>query len=999
MSQIVQLIMRRYQRFDLNQDGEPSINGLTFLNFEQSSAELLTTDRMVLVLVESRLLEPLGPTADLLPHLERFKGDLRAEGFFSRFIAADLYCGKRHQDGRTLLALRKFLRDIWTTFPNFLGVVLVGSFPEATLVRRTIWRPSFKVEIAGVTYNDSDSATAKTPYLAIVPELIAHRSEIVLADLNGGWDALYHENETGLESIQALPDNATAATAWPVDGAVFSATAFNRTNVLFRDFFFINDGDYTVMNSPPGRLHLFIRHRQLHPELALADRSLANPLARPDILVSRVNARHIALTPKARIVGDNGARPLDAQGLPQTFTSRTHYRLGELSSFESDPVLERRLLADFFDRNHRFRTGAFDDLPFRAGAIGAKGENPGRTLESGVDYAIAASPKFEPPLVKEDANLLDYVQWLKNAAALRLINAHSSAVSSGFHGAYAVAELESAAGGRPFRWQRTNTTYTPSFEEQGAGANFFLHRTLWQNGVLAHTGANLFIHGGCSTNSTERTQEEPHYDDDYALGQNAEGILFYLNGLALISRAKVFNDLPSGFPGAFAVSSRARFGDGWRAIFDNDAADAGSAQFSQVIRAKKAYFWSMIGDWSVRLRYRNGLGILGLKPECQSLHVHADQAWIDGWNVDTSTNRCRGAGDIDGDGLAEFILTSDWGIAILKHDGKRWRSLIASPNDTWFGGWRYNASVNTGKDRIRGVANLTGNSKKEILVTSSWGIGVLSLVGETLHAIVARANGTRFGGWVFDSRANQILAIADFDGDGRDEVLVSSNWGIAILKVVGSTFTAVMLAPHGTRVNGWLLAPNNRFGPVGDFDGDGKAEVLVSSPWGIGVLKLAGNALTALTTAVNGTRLGNWTLNTAADSFGLAGDFDGDGKAELLVNNAAGLGLLKLSGASMVVAAMARNGARLDGWMLDMKQNTIGLAGDFDGDRRAKAVIRSPWGIGFLGVESGAFRCPRLYAHGSRLGDWVFETRDSLMAVENFSGTSERHELLVLKPR
>jgi hypothetical protein len=80
----------------------------------------------------------------------------------------------------------------------------------------------------------------------------------------------------------------------------------------------------------------------------------------------------------------------------------------------------------------------------------------------------------------------------------------------------------------------------------------------------------------------------------------------------------------------------------------------------------------------------------------------------------------------------------------------------------------------------------------------------------------------------------------DFDGDGRAEILVTSPWGIGILKLSGSTLTAPMMAPNGTRFGGWLLnTADNRFSPVADFDGDGRAEILVTSPWGNGILKLS----------------------------------------------------------------------------------------------------------------------------------------------------------------
>ena len=53
-----------------------------------------------------------------------------------------------------------------------------------------------------------------------------------------------------------------------------------------------------------------------------------------------------------------------------------------------------------------------------------------------------------------------------------------------------------------------------------------------------------------------------------------------------------------------------------------------------------------------------------------------------------------------------------------------------------------------------------------------------------------------------------------------------------------------VLAPNGTRFGGWLLnTADNYFGTVVDFDGDGRDEIVVTSPWGIGILKLSGNTL------------------------------------------------------------------------------------------------------------------------------------------------------------
>ena len=54
-----------------------------------------------------------------------------------------------------------------------------------------------------------------------------------------------------------------------------------------------------------------------------------------------------------------------------------------------------------------------------------------------------------------------------------------------------------------------------------------------------------------------------------------------------------------------------------------------------------------------------------------------------------------------------------------------------------------------------------------------------------------------------------------------------------------------------------------------DFDGGGKDEILVTSSWGLGILKLSGNTMNAPMMAPNGTGFGGWALSTADDRFGV----------------------------------------------------------------------------------------------------------------------------------
>lgn len=343
------------------------------------------------------------------------------------------------------------------------------------------------------------------------------------------------------------------------------------------------------------------------------------------------------------------------------------------------------------------------------------------------------------------------------------------------------------------------------------------------------------------------------------------------------------------------------------------------------------------------------------------------------WLLNTGDNTVGPVADYDGDGSAEILMTSPWGIGILKLAGGTLVSRMMAPNSTTFGNW----ALDTAVTMVRAVGDFDGDGQQEIVATGPSGIAILKLTGATLTPLMVADNFTRFGEWSLDTVNDQLGPIADYDGDGCDEILVSSAWGAGILKLANGTLEASIVAPNGTRFGGWVIDTSlNRFGPAGDYDGDGRAETLVASAWGLALLKQTGGTLEAPMMQPAGTRLGGWLVDGGANRFGPAADYDGDGRAELLVTSAWGIGILKQAGDTMTSSMLAPNGTRFGRWLLDSSCNRFGPAADYDGDGRDEILVTSPWGLGILKLTGDTLGASMLAANGTGLGDWVIDARD-----------------------
>ncbi|MCA9314195.1 MAG: hypothetical protein R3F05_15645 [Planctomycetota bacterium] len=575
----------RFQLFDMDGDGTTEIRSLTRLLAVGHQGPL------VVVFVEPRLLEPLEGAEPLRPRLDRLLGDLADEGCRTWLVAADLEPGANHRDGRLVLALREVLRALREE-RDFVGALLVGHFPDALLVRTCSWRKRGKVVLRKGT--PEEHVFEDVRYLRRVPELVAHRADIVLSDLDGRWEDVYVEPKTTLATTMAVfPDGVPAGGGEAVDA--------EQGEVTFEDFFHVSDGALSVRPADDGDSspRIVLDDGDADHEVGEADRGSPNRIARPDIVVSRIDARGIALRPRGDVRGADGTPLLDDTGRPQvvSFGEDAHVPHWRDELWEADPVLERQLLAEFLERNHAYRTGA-SEVAWRPSSLAHGLPSGYAAMAKAADDWVDVDRALDD--IQGNATLEDVAGWLTRPAVLRTLRAHSDAWGSVFHKGR-LAGLARYVGDAPWGWSPDKASLVPSLDAacRGGKLDWFLLQALWRAGATSTLPA-FYVHTGCEGISPPGSRKHSWTHPAYGLRQGAEALLFFGSGLALVGRAKVFYDEPRGF--ASALKRGASFGEAWARYFVLESEAESWSKVGGDIGRKRSYFWSVLGDWTLRLR-------------------------------------------------------------------------------------------------------------------------------------------------------------------------------------------------------------------------------------------------------------------------------------------------------------------------------------------------------------------------------------------------------------
>ena len=266
-------------------------------------------------------------------------------------------------------------------------------------------------------------------------------------------------------------------------------------------------------------------------------------------------------------------------------------------------------------------------------------------------------------------------------------------------------------------------------------------------------------------------------------------------------------------------------------------------------------------------------------------------------------------GDFNGDGKPDLLVASNNGTVTL---------LLGDGNGGFTAGWPLVAG-----DSLYSivVADFNGDGNADVAVANfSYQNGSVAVFLGNGNGYLTAAPGSPF----LVGADPDDLAVADFNGDGRPDLAVA-NFGSHNMTILlgdgGGGFTPTSGSPIAVGISPDAVA-------VGDFNGDGKEDLAIGDLQGGTVTVLLGDGTGGFTVASGSPFNAGGFVSSIA-----VGDFNGDGKQDLAVNN-------DVNGGAVMVLLGDGSGGFPSRIRVPAGDSPVSLAvADFNGDGIADLVV------------------------------------------------------------
>ena len=308
-----------------------------------------------------------------------------------------------------------------------------------------------------------------------------------------------------------------------------------------------------------------------------------------------------------------------------------------------------------------------------------------------------------------------------------------------------------------------------------------------------------------------------------------------------------------------------------------------------------------------------------------------------GWNDLTNAATIR-MGDIDGDGKADMCARANNRIECWTSAATPFATAVHGPDLSDASGWSKPQYYST----LR-LADFDGDGKDDLCARGAAGFRCYPSDGSSFGDAVQTTLFTDAGGYDAPDKYGTVR-MGDVNGDGKTDVCARGASGVTCHLSDGKGFPKQVAGPAWSDASGWTHVQYWSTIRLVDVDGDGKDDLCARNSKDVRCHLSAGDAFGDAVVAPVMADASGWNDSSNYSTLRLA-DVTGDGKADLCARSNSSFVCWPWTGASFATKSIPGPAmADADGWNQDGWYSTLRMA-DVTGDGKADLCARNTSGL------------------------------------------------------